>query len=116
MEVVAVYDANTNKLLGTSKDYKSKKGSNQMKVIVMYNGDGDTIGIAKDYETAINFLYQYDFIDSEDDIYIEGHWTTLKDFFGEEDCGAMMRDNWDIDMFNEFWNGDYALSEWTVIE
>ena len=51
-----------------------------MGVIVIYNDINEIVGIAKDYESAINFLLDNHFLDSEFEIMDEEYrWTPLKD-------------------------------------
>ena len=51
-----------------------------MGVIVIYNDINEIIGIAKDYESTINFLLDNHFLDSEFEIMDEEYrWTPLKD-------------------------------------
>lgn len=74
-----------------------------MGVIVIYK-DYEMIGIAKDYESAINFLLNnHFFLDSEFEI-------LLKDLnISIEDIKQM-----DIDKFNEFFNDLFYLDIETV--
>lgn len=77
-----------------------------MKVIVIYEDNHGMIGIAKDYESAINFLLQDHWLDSEFEIMDKNYnWVALKDL------GMSIGDirQMDIDKFNDFFDGCFYL-------
>ena len=72
-----------------------------MGVIVIYK-DYEMIGIAKDYESAINFLF--------DNYFLDYRWIPLKDLnISIEDIKQM-----DIDKFNELFDSCFYLDVETV--
>ena len=82
-----------------------------MGVIVIYNDINEIIGIAKDYESAINFLLDNHFLDSEFEIMDEEYrWTPLKDLnISIEDIKQMS-----INEFNELFDDLFYLDIETV--
>ena len=82
-----------------------------MGVIVIYNDMNEMIGIAKDYESAINFLVENYFLDSEFEV-MDGdyNWVTLKDLnISIEDIKQMS-----IKEFNDFFDDLFYLDIDTV--
>ena len=82
-----------------------------MGVIVIYNDINEIIGIAKDYESAINFLLDNHFLDLEFEIMDEEYrWTPLKDLnISIEDIKQMS-----INEFNELFDDLFYLDIETV--
>ena len=82
-----------------------------MGVIVIYNDINEIVGIAKDYESAINFLLDNHFLDSEFEIMDEEYrWTPLKDLnISIEDIKQMS-----INEFNELFDDLFYLDIETV--
>ena len=82
-----------------------------MGVIVIYNDINEIIGIAKDYESAINFLLDNHFLNSEFEIMDEEYrWTPLKDLnISIEDIKQMS-----INEFNELFDDLFYLDIETV--
>ena len=85
-----------------------------MKVIAVYDSDGCLLYVAKNYKTAVGILFNNYYISETDELMIDGEWTTLKDYFGG-DIFDIMTNTWDIDDFNEFWNGDFKMEEYKVL-
>lgn len=82
-----------------------------MTVIVIYEDNHGMIGIAKDYESAINFLLQNHWLDSEFEIMDENYkLVALKDL--NVSIGDIRQ--MDIDKFNEFFDGCFYLDIDTV--
>ena len=82
-----------------------------MTVIVIYEDNHGMIGIAKDYESAINFLLQNHWLDSEFEIMDENYkWVALKDL--NVSIGNIRQ--MDIDKFNKFFDGCFYLDIDTV--
>ena len=82
-----------------------------MGVIVIYNDMNEMIGIAKDYKSAINFLVENYFLDSEFEV-MDGdyNWVTLKDLnISIEDIKQMS-----IKEFNDFFDDLFYLDIDTV--
>lgn len=86
-----------------------------MKVYIASSPDIAIICIAKTYKAAVNYLFDRHWINPKDEIMIDDEMTSLEEFYGE-DCVDMMVENWDEDMFNEFWDADFWISTYEVIE
>ena len=86
-----------------------------MKVYIAYNSEINDICIAESYKAAVNHLFAFHWINPKDEIRIDGQMTTLEEYFGK-DCVDMITNEWDIEDFNEFWDGDYWISEREVIK
>lgn len=86
-----------------------------MKVYIASSADIDIICVAKTYKAAVNCLFDNYWINPKDEIMIDDEMTSLEEFYGE-DCVDMMVENWDEDMFNEFWDADFWISTYEVIE
>lgn len=82
-----------------------------MGVIVIYNDINEIVGIAKDYESAVNFLFDNYLLDSEFEVMGEEYkWIPLKDLnISIEDIKQM-----DIDKFNELFDNLFYLDIETV--
>ena len=88
-----------------------------MSVILIKSLGNDTpIQIAKDYKSAVDYLLNNNWISDATEVAVTTHngdflyWGELKDVFGEG-WFDMMRDNWDIDNFNDYWAGHVTLKE-----
>ena len=86
-----------------------------MKVYIASSADIDIICVAKTYKAAVEHLFKFHWINLEDELMIDNEMTTLKEYFGEE-CAGMMAVAWDEDMFNEFWDADFWIRTYEVIE
>ena len=86
-----------------------------MKVYIASTPDINTICVAKTYEAAVKHLFRFHWINPKKKIIIDSQETTLEEFF-DFDCANVMMYKWDIDMFNEFWNNDFWIKEYEVIE
>ena len=77
-----------------------------MNVIVINEEDNGTIGIAKDYESAIDFLFQEDWLNSEFEIVDNyDNCVSLKDLNISIDDIKQIG----IDEFNKFFEGCFYL-------
>lgn len=78
----------------------------KMKVIIIHEDNHGVIGVAKDYESAINCLLQNQWLNNEIEVLnsIE-EWTTLKEL--GLDIGTIKK--WDIEAFNDFFAGIFYL-------
>lgn len=85
------------------------------KIYIASNADINIICIADSYKAAVTYLFGMNFINIKDEIMINNEYTTLERFYGE-DVIDMMTYTWDIDDFNEFWNGDYWITEYEVFK
>lgn len=86
-----------------------------MKVYIASSADIDIICVAKTYKAAVDYLFGNCWINPKDEIMIDDEMTTLEEYFGE-DCVDMMAETWDEDMFNEFWDADFWIHTYEVIE
>lgn len=81
------------------------------KIVNVYSGKtNNIIFAAKDYTIAVQTLFGNRWISTKEEILIEDKYTTLEEYFGEDVCD-MMAFSWDIDNFNEFWEGDFWMEE-----
>lgn len=82
-----------------------------MNVIVIHEDNQGMIGIAKNYESAIDFLLQNQWLDSEFEIMDEEYnWVALKDLDISIDDIKQMS----IDKFNKIFDGCFYLGIDTV--
>ena len=81
-----------------------------MKVITMWH-DGDFLGVAKDYKSAVKFLIGNRYIDGSDEIMADiNKYCRLNEYLGEE-WADTMAEKWDIYEFNAFYDWFFALEE-----
>ena len=81
------------------------------KIVNVYSNRTDgVIFAAEDYSIAVQVLFGNVWISTKEEIVIDDEYTTLEDYFGEDVCD-MMAFCWDIDNFNEFWEGDFWMEE-----
>lgn len=89
-----------------------------MTVIQIHEDNHGLIGIAKDYKYAINFLINEGWLDDYTEVFVGeneegmGEYQRLIEVFGEGWVDKML--NWDIENFNEYWNGSFRLEETEV--
>lgn len=86
-----------------------------MQVFVLFNSKNEIICIAESYKVAVDYLFGFHWISPKDELVIDNEVTTLEEYFGEE-CVDMMAEEWDMTDFNEFWNGDFWITEMEVIK
>lgn len=86
-----------------------------MKVYVASSPNVPIICVAKTYKAAVNHLFRFNWINVKDELMIDDEMTTLEKYFGK-DCVGMMAVAWDEDMFNEFWDADFWIHTYEVIE
>ena len=86
-----------------------------MKVTVLEDLRHGNFILAKSYNLAVNYLFGSCYISENEEIMIDGQYTTLKEYFGE-DVVDMMACEWNEIDFNEFWNGDFYIHEQEVID
>ena len=70
------------------------------------------IGVAKDYPSAIDFLVNQDWLDGKFEVWVDNEISltqTLEDHLGELWYVAI-RDEWDIEQFNSFFDGNFYLN------
>lgn len=86
-----------------------------MKVYIASTPDVKIICIAESYKAAVKYLFGRHWISPKDELVIESQMTTLEEYFGEE-CVNMMAEEWDENMFNEFWDSMFWIRTYEVIE
>jgi hypothetical protein len=86
-----------------------------MKVYVASSPNVPIICVAKTYKAAVNHLFRFNWINVKDELMIDDEMTTLEKYFGE-DCVGMMAVAWDEDMFNEFWDTNFWIHTYEMIE
>ena len=70
------------------------------------------IGVAKDYPSAIDFLVDSDWLDEKFEVWVDNEINltqTLEDHLGELWYVAI-RDEWDTEQFNNFFEGSFYLT------
>lgn len=89
-----------------------------MKVIQISEDNHGLIGIAKDYKSALIFLYNNGWLKGSTEVWIGVHvspeWGRLDEILGKNWFEKMLR--WDVDNFNDFWDGSFVLNEVEVYE
>lgn len=87
-----------------------------MSVILIYDEDVTLLGVAKNYKTAIDFLVNKGFLSDSMQIYDQesNHYVRIDEYYGENWLDVI-RDEWDVENFNEFWQSWLFLDEWDII-
>lgn len=87
-----------------------------MSVVLIYDEDVTLLGVAKNYKTAIDFLFNKGYLSDSLQIYDKksNHYVRIDEYYGE-DWLDVIRDEWDVENFNEFWGHWLLLDEWDVI-
>jgi hypothetical protein len=84
-----------------------------MKMVCLIEEDNHgMIGIAKDYPSAIDFLVDSNWLDGKFEVWVDNEISltqTLEDHLGELWYVAI-RDEWDTEQFNNFFNGSFYLT------
>ena len=81
-----------------------------MKVITIWH-DGDFIGVAKDYKSAVKFLIGNRYINASDEIATDiNKYCRLDEYLGEN-WADVMAEKWDIYKFNAFYDWYFAFEE-----
>ena len=90
-----------------------------MSVVLIYEEDDTLIGVAKNYKTAINFLFNKGYLSNSMQIYDQesNHYVRIDEYdkYYGETWLDMIRDEWDVEDFNEFCQGWLFLDEWNII-
>ena len=87
-----------------------------MEVILINEDNHGQIGVAYNYYKAVEWLINNNWIDDYTEV-----WDDYKTYFGSlkeqlgEDWADEMLYWWDIDKFNEFWDGSFQLTLVEVI-
>lgn len=85
-----------------------------MSVVLVYDEDVTLLGVAKNYKAAIDFLVNKGYLSDSMQIYDQesNHYVRIDEYYGENWLDVI-RDEWDVENFNEFcW---LLLDEWDVI-
>jgi hypothetical protein len=80
-------------------------------VITVQEDNHGLIGIAKDYPSAIDFLVNENWLDGKFEVWVDNEISltqTLEDHLGELWYVAI-RDEWNIEQFNNFFEGNFYL-------
>ena len=87
-----------------------------MSVVLIYDEDVTLLGVAKNYKTAIDFLVNKGYLSDSLQIYDKksNHYVRIGEYYGE-DWLDVIRDEWDVENFNEFWGHWLLLDEWDII-
>lgn len=89
-----------------------------MKVIQISEDNHGFIGIAKDYKSALIFLYNNKWLEGSTEVWIGAHaepeYGRLDEVFGDNWFEKMLR--WDIENFNDYWDGSFILTEMEVYD
>lgn len=87
-----------------------------MKVIIIDEDNHGDIGIALNYYHAVSWLINEGWLQDSTEIWDDDKFDfqTLKEKFGE-DWADTMTCEWDIDNFNEFFDGSFLLRSVEVI-
>ena len=87
-----------------------------MSVILIYDEDVTLLGVAKNYKTAIDFLVNKGYLSDSLQIYDKksNHYVRIDEYYGENWLDVI-RDEWDIENFNEFFGHWLLLDEWDII-
>lgn len=77
-----------------------------MKAIVIYDNSREFIGVAANYPWAIDFLIQKDYLNGNNQVWVNHHGFLLKEVFPNwrEEIKS-----WDIEKFNKFFNDVFYL-------
>ena len=89
-----------------------------MKVIQISEDNHGFIGIAKDYKSALIFLYNNGWLAGSTEVcigvYANPEWSRLDEALGKNWFEKMLR--WDIENFNDYWDGSFVLNEVEIYE
>ena len=89
-----------------------------MQVVQIGNDTHTCLGIAKDYESALAFLYNNGWIKGSTEVWVDDYtnneWERLDEVFGEDWFDKML--TWGIENFNKYWGDSFTLKEVEVYE
>ena len=87
-----------------------------MTVILVNEINHGLLTIAKDYQSAVKFLFNQRWITERTEVWNgRNSWVQLIDEFLGDPLGVMLVE-WDINDFNEYWDNSFYLEEMTVYE
>lgn len=81
-------------------------------IILIEEDNHGIIGVAKNYSSAIDFLIDTDWLDENFEVWVDNEdylTQSIKEKLGEE-WVAIIRDDWDIEQFNNFFEGSFYLT------
>ena len=82
------------------------------KVVLIEEDNHGQIGVAKDYPSAIDFLVNQGWLDNEYQVWVDNEISltfTIAEHIGE-DWQIIIRDEWDTETFNNFFEGSFYLT------
>lgn len=87
-----------------------------MSVVLVYDEDVTLLGVAKNYKAAIDFLFNKGYLSDSMQIYDQesNHYVRIDEYYGENWLDVI-RDEWNVENFNEFWQSWLLLDEWDII-
>ena len=87
-----------------------------MKTIIINEENHGMIGVVMTYDTAIEFLTRYGWLDGNCEVSADpnGNWLTLLDIYGKRWLEAVL--TWDVDAFNEVFDGVFHLEVHEIYE
>lgn len=89
-----------------------------MKVIQISEENHGFIGIARDYKSALTFLYNNGWLEDSTEVWIGAHaepeYGRLDEVLGNNWFEKMLK--WDIENFNDYWDGSFVLLEVEVYD
>jgi hypothetical protein len=87
-----------------------------MSVVLIYDEDVTLLGVAKNCKAAVDFLFNKGYLSDSMQIYDQesNHYVRIDEYYGENWLDVI-RDEWDVENFNEFWHSWLFLEEWDVI-
>ena len=87
-----------------------------MTVILINEDNHGLIGVANNYYNAVTWLINNGWIDNNTEAWNDtsNRWEKLIDLQGEN-WADRMRDEWDINNFNYFWEESFSLNPMDVI-
>lgn len=90
-----------------------------MSVVLIYDENVTLLGVAKNYKAAIDFLVNKGYLSGSMQIYDQesNHYVRIDEYdkYYGENWLDVIRDEWDVENFNEFWGHWLLLDEWDVI-
>lgn len=91
-----------------------------MNVILIHEDNHGLVGVANNYYNAVKWLIANDWITDNTEICVgedcyNYQWQPLKEVFGE-DWADKMLEQWDIDNFNDYWEGSFHLEPAEVFQ
>ena len=85
-----------------------------MKVTLIGEDNHGQIGVAINYYNAVKWLINNHWITASDEVFIDNKWKTVVEAFGDN-WSDLMLNEWDINTFNDYWDGCFYLDVITVI-